>query len=212
MNNQESYSEEILDLISKHPFDQLSYEEQEHVLSEMDRETYEELHDSYLLMYRAEQSAEIIPKVPPISPAMHTALKKKESRTSHNNKVLWYTRPIPVWQAAAVFLLLLGASIILWQSGKSAPQQLMTLIDTVYVDQPKQILYDTVYLERNKEESSIQQAEPESAKPETTKKRDVPSEINGLQILTLDQMDKVNRKGNPRKEQELLNKFGVVSM
>lgn len=210
----ESIPNHLFDLLNEKDFEELTPEEQSDVLAYMDKQTYTSMHIAALAAksFFKEEPVMVNPN------QLHHLLKKVEVKQYKTPTIVW-NKPIALWKAAAIFLLLGGGWLIHTLATKNLTPQttFITQLDTVFVEKeiPGETIHDTVYIEYERKQQR------------TKKHHELPIEYSSLPIqeVNIPAMSDVNIvgvqekdkpantiKGNSIKDDSLINAFGFVTL
>lgn len=211
----ESIPNHLFDLLNEKDFEELTLEEQSNVLLHMDKQTYTSMHKAAVAAYAFFEEEE--PLI--LNPNQLQNLLKKAEDKQYNMPTLVWNKPIALWKAAAIFLLLGGGWFIHTLATKNLPHRtsFITQLDTVFVEKeiPGEIIHDTVYIEyerkqqRNKKHHQLPIEYSSIPKQEVN----IPT-MSDVNIVGMQEKDEpANRiKGNSIKDDSLINAFGFVSL
>lgn len=199
----------VFDWLEKFSFEELNHFQQKEVLAYFSAEEYDEIYATVKDLRSTTR------------PEVETRSSRKETILGHFDqhqslkKGRGETRRVLVWQAAAVFLMMLSGWLFyqVFDLNKDPGMQQVAVKDTVYVEKEiraeAEIIHDTVYRykERQSTSSAVQEESDEI-------ERENPETIGELDITPLIELENIgnNAKGNSMKDDSLLRKFGFVSM
>lgn len=219
MKKEEMMTEELLGLISDRKFAALDTTEQDSVLKQLSAQEYDELHETYASAQAAWRADRELRAPVNVKSKLDQAFQK-----AYPEKVPFFARPVVVWKAAAVFLLLFGTSFICLKRSLKETQTVALMVrDTIFVKQPVELikrLTDTVIEYRDaavkEKKSSIAQAVPGTyiARQDSNRIREADTEGIGIRTLQAgDLLKELNSNGGrTMKEDELLQQFSFTKI
>jgi hypothetical protein len=126
MNEKHQIPNELFNLVESKPWSALNENEKTIVLNHLSKEEYKNLHEMFVSTVALNQS----------EPQLHVPASIKEHLDKTFKKQHQKNIMIPLWQAAAVFLMMLGGFIYYSINSNSIEKVIVnTLHDTVYVPQ-----------------------------------------------------------------------------
>jgi hypothetical protein len=145
-------------------------------------------------------------------------LKKVDAKQHKTPSIVW-NKPIALWKAAAIFLLLGGGWLIHTLATKNLPPQttFITQLDTVFVEKeiPGETIHDTVYIEyeRKQQRAKKHQELPIEYSSIPAQEVNIPA-MSDVNIVGVKEKDKPANtiKGNSIKDDSLINAFGFVTL
>lgn len=210
MNKQEeNIPDEIFDWLNTHSYQELNANQQSQVNNWFSPNTYNQIHQA------AKHAVEA-----------NTRLARKATIKEHilhqfelkNKAVIWYKKAIPIWQAAAITLFMMGlftTQLLMQKSVSNA--NLMAFSDTIYLEKIVQsepiYLYDTVFIKDNKAPKQINASNQDNKKTEspTFKNTELPNQVLVQGLHTLESASN-QIKGNSLKDDTLLKIYGFVKL
>jgi hypothetical protein len=221
MKRQELWTEDIIDLISNKNFAQLTAAEREVVTVQLSAQEYEELHEAYVSGKQYFGSGK--EQEPP------AGVKQKLDKVFlqlHPKPVPLFARPVVLWKAAAVFLLLFGTSFICLKNKLAETKAVELLVhDTVFVEKNIELirrLTDTVIeyreavvtKERKRADSRSAIAANYANRQDSNMIRETGnSEDIGIRTLQAGDLSKeLNNSGRSMKEDELVRLFSFTKI
>ena len=205
----------LFDLLAEKEFHQLSDAERTSVLACMDEPSYTSLRMASVM------SRKILAddKPPLLNPnQLQQLLKKAEAKHLSQQTIVW-NKPIPLWKAAAVFILLGGGWMVLRLASQHPVirASYITQLDTVYIEKeiPAEKIHDTVFIEykhvypKRHAETTL----PSENYSPRNSDSDIPvaGEVNIVGVKAKD--DPINnKKGNSIKDDSLIHAFGFVTL
>lgn len=188
----------IYELIEQEPFETLSATNQTLVLQYLTQSEYETMHKT------AQALKHNTADFTPINAVQKDKLMQQFHMRKQPLRPLW-NKPIQVWKAAAIFLLLGGGWFVHWQTYQRKHIEYVTQLDTVYLEKKVPVkIYDTVYC---KEEKNASYA--------SHQKRNIPSEKSTVgQPTTNRKEDYIEpaRRGTSAKDDSLIQSFKFVTL
>jgi hypothetical protein len=130
--------------------------------------------------------------------------------------IVW-NRPIALWKAAALFLLLGGGWLVFVLTNKNTVIQTsyITKLDTVFVEKeiPGEKIHDTVYIEYERKQKRNLEHLPIDNSSLPKQEINIPT-MNDINIIGIKEKDKPvnNAKGNSIKDDSLINAFQFVTL
>lgn len=158
--------ERIVNIIAAKSFDTLTASEKDWVLETMTEAEYQRLYTTLQLAPQLDES--VVP-----SPRLRASLIaqfEKPVPLAPTPQPAWYLRGVPVWQAAAVWLLVAGTMMTLSRPGRKSEPVVQTIqtIDTVYVEKivwKERVVVKTVKTKVPTEMASVADSVSRTPKP-----------------------------------------------
>jgi hypothetical protein len=203
----------LFDLLNQKDFDELTSEEHSIVLSIMDKDTYSSMRAA---SHAARQFLEDEYPVFIPSNQLDQILKEVERKKMDEPTIVW-NRPIALWKAAALFLLLGGGWLVFVLTNKNTVIQTsyITKLDTVFVEKeiPGEKIHDTVYIEYERKQKRNLEHLPIDNSSLPKQEINIPT-MNDINIIGIKEKDKPvnNAKGNSIKDDSLIQSFKFVTL
>ncbi len=209
MNAMQQIPNELFNLVESKPWSALNENEKTLVLNHISKEEYNNLHDMFLSTIALNQAEHQL--MLPLSVKEHL---DKTFKKQHQKNIM-----IPLWQAAAVFVMMLGGFIYYSINSNSIEKVIVnTLRDTVYVPQivsSEVKKTDTVivyrYVNTNKYNKTLQQ----SMQSKEDKSNDaVALPVSQIRTLNHEEIKRTlkNIKNKSMLEDSLYQKIGYASI
>jgi len=214
-NKPENIPAGIFDWILSIPFEKLTSAQKAEVLLHLDEKMYDELHATAMGI-----TGTVNIPVAKGKPASKNILLEKFDAHHRQKKgvVVFMRRPVALWKAAAIVVLVLSAWLYFYTPEKKEnPGQLVAQVDTVYVTkeittEPVKI-HDTIYITKY---ASTKNKKDTAIKSQTTVVNNdaLPVNQNNAGIIPVEALgNKQNQpRGNSMKDDTLLKKFSFVTM
>lgn len=212
-NNPEQIPSYIFDWLELLPFEGLSASRQEEVLRYFSADAYNELHHT-------------------VSDIRHTAHKPADHMRNTRKQMLMqrfdekhkpqatiirmFNKPVALWKAAAVFLLIGGGwfSYFMLQHKHLPASTLTTFVDTLYVTKeisPDPLkIYDTVYIDRVSEPAQKQRRHQQSKQQQHITGADM-DQLNIVSVKELEHLPN-STKRNSMKDDSLVKQYSFITL
>ncbi|HTN18629.1 MAG TPA: hypothetical protein VL092_13145 [Chitinophagaceae bacterium] len=219
MKKEGMITEELLGLISGRKFAALNTAEQDSVLTQLSPQEYDELHEAYASAQVGLGADRELRAPVNVKRTLDQAFQK-----AYPKKVPIFARPVVVWKAAAIFLLLFGTSFICLKRSLKETQTVALMVrDTIFVKQPVELikrLTDTVIEYRDaavkEKKRSLARTVPADfmARQDSNRIREIEGEGIGIRTLQAgDLLKELNSNGGrTMKEDELVQQFSFTKI